>query len=137
FGFRIDGWEVTISSLFDSRTVRHGGDSCELDVQRGERVTVRAVLSATPPKLGQTAAGTQPFVVLGGNGQPERAFATLKDAMDKAQAGDTIEIRGNGPFPTAPMVLDKALTLRAGAGYRPVLVHTTDGTLLWTTAPLV
>jgi Protein kinase domain len=137
-GFRIDGWEVTTSSLFVSRTVRHGGDSCELDVQRGERVTVRAVISATPQKLGQTAAAdTQPFVVLRGNGQPERPFATLNDAVDKAQAGGTIEIRGNGPFQTVPMVLDKALTLRAGAGYEPVLVHTRDGTLLWTTAPLV
>jgi eukaryotic-like serine/threonine-protein kinase len=78
-----------------------------------------------------------PFVVLAGKGQPERSFATLKDAVDKAQAGDTIEIRGNGPFRTAPIFLDKALNLRAGAGYRPVLVHTTDGSLLYTTAPLV
>jgi hypothetical protein len=89
------------------------------------------------PRGGAEAPKPPPFVVLEGKGQPERSFVSLKDAVDKAQAGDTIEIRGNGPFQTAPISLDKALTLRAGARYRPVLVHTRDGTLLWTTTPLV
>jgi eukaryotic-like serine/threonine-protein kinase len=95
----------------------------------GLRVVQIGDLKASPVEVA-------PFVVLAAKGQPERSFATLKDAVDKAQAGDTIEIRGNGPFQPTPMNLDKALTLRAGAGYRPVLVHTTDGYLLNTSAPL-
>ncbi len=66
----------------------------------------------------------------------EQKFATLAEAVSKATTGDTIEIRGNGPFQPGPLSLDKALTLRAGAGFRPVLVHTTDGYLLHTAAPL-
>ena len=36
--------------------------------------------------------------------------------------GDTIEVRGNGPFMTPPLHLGKtALTIRAGEGFRPVI----------------
>lgn len=65
-----------------------------------------------------------PFVLLGARGAFERTFATLADAVQGASDGDTIEIRGNGPFETAPIDLKvKALTIRAGEGYRPHLRH--------------
>src|SRR5262249_52702059 len=62
------------------------------------------------------------FVVLANAARPERKSVTLAEAVAEAQSGDTIEIRGNGPFICQPIDLkDKALTLRAGQGYRPVL----------------
>ncbi len=64
------------------------------------------------------------FVVLGGKGVAERKFDTLAEAVQGASDddGDTIEIRGNGPFVTHPISIGaKALTIRAAAGYRPVL----------------
>jgi hypothetical protein len=50
------------------------------------------------------------------------AHLTLAAALDAAADGDTITIRGDGPFPTAPLIVTgKALTLRAAAGSRPGL----------------
>jgi hypothetical protein len=64
----------------------------------------------------------QPFVILAKGGRPEKAVSTLADAVAAAQSGDTIEIRGDGPFFVPPIELkSKALTLRAGTGCRPVL----------------
>src|SRR5262249_50849567 len=43
-------------------------------------------------------------------------------AAHHANDGDTIEIHGNGPFITDPLELgSKVLTIRAGAGYAPVI----------------
>ena len=64
----------------------------------------------------------QPFVILPKNNKIEEKFATLADAVTGAQSGDTIEIRGDGPFVTEPIkITRKALTIRAGDGYRPHL----------------
>jgi hypothetical protein len=38
-----------------------------------------------------------------------------------ASEGDTIEIRGNGPFVIEKIEIKRALTIRAGAGFRPVI----------------
>jgi WD40 repeat protein len=65
---------------------------------------------------------SQPFVLLSQDGKAEKKFATLTGAVLAAQSGDTIEIRGNGPFVSAPIsITDIALTIRAGAGFQPVL----------------
>lgn len=61
------------------------------------------------------------FVVLGGEQVPARPHATLAEAVAIALDGDTIEIRSNGPFYSPPIVIDKSLTIRAGAGFCPVL----------------
>jgi serine/threonine protein kinase/WD40 repeat protein len=61
------------------------------------------------------------FVVLGGNGVAERRFDTLAEAAQAASDGDTIEIRGNGPFSTPPIKITNAVAIRAGAGFRPVI----------------
>jgi hypothetical protein len=67
-------------------------------------------------------ARTKPFVILGRQAVPERNFATLAEAVLAAADGDTIEIRGNGPFVIAPIDFgDKALVIRAAPGYRPVI----------------
>src|SRR5262249_42059663 len=53
-------------------------------------------------------------------GGKERKFDTLVDAVQAASDGDTIEIRGNGPFITPPINIQRtALTIRAGAGFSP------------------
>jgi hypothetical protein len=64
----------------------------------------------------------KPFVVVrkGGEG---RAFKTFAEALAERQAGDAIEVHGNGPFAVPPAEVDgKGLTLKAAPGYRPVLV---------------
>ena len=62
------------------------------------------------------------FVVLGGKGVEVRKFDTLAEAVQGASDGDTIEIRGNGPFVSEPITIsESALTIRAGEGFRPVI----------------
>ena len=64
----------------------------------------------------------QPFIILAKDGRLERSQATLTEAVAAAKNGDTIEIRGDGPFVTGPIVLDaKDLIIRCGADFRPVL----------------
>jgi serine/threonine protein kinase len=76
------------------------------------------VAGSTPP-----ADSPCPFVVLSRNEAPDCGFATLAEAVAGANHSDTIEIRGNGPFATPPIFLNnKALTIRAGSGYCPVLL---------------
>src|SRR5262249_346995 len=45
----------------------------------------------------------KPFIVLASQGGGERTFETLGGAVKSASDGDTIEIRGNGPFFTDPL----------------------------------
>jgi hypothetical protein len=81
------------------------------------------------------------FVVLGGEGVREQKFDTLAEAVLGTSDGDTIEIRGNGPFITETItVANRALTIRAGDGYRPILSKdAADGSdlLVASNAPLV
>ncbi len=83
------------------------------------------------------------FVLLGGKGVAERKFDTLAEAVLSASTGDTIEVRGNGPFISEPVSLgDVALVIRAADGFRPVLKLTTEAIekgrpLLETSAALV
>jgi hypothetical protein len=84
---------------------------------------------------------TGAFVVLGGAGVAERKFDTLAQAAQGASDGDTIEIHGNGPFITnAISIRDRALVIRAGAGFRPVLKADPNESakyLIQSNAPLV
>src|SRR4029077_12767563 len=62
-------------------------------------------------------------VILADTGEAERMFATLAEAVIRAGSGDTIEVRGDGPFTCAavPLIEGRRLIIRAGAGARPVL----------------
>ena len=53
------------------------------------------------------------FVVLAGDGAEVAKFGTLAEAVLGSSAGDTIEIRGNGPFITNPIQMNRPLTIRA------------------------
>lgn len=95
--------------------------------------------TAAPP----TTVDAGAFVVLGGEKALERKFNTLSDAVLGANDGDTIEVRGNGPFDTRPIgIAGHALTIRAGQGFRPVIRLTQAAlddraSLFVTDAPLV
>jgi hypothetical protein len=100
-----------------------------------------------PVRPAAPVVGTGAFVILDGGGAPvDRAFPTLAEAVQATADGDTIEIRGDGPFVSAtglPAIRDRRLTIRAGAGARPVIrfqpqkpADSPDG-FLFTFAPLV
>ena len=105
-----------------------GGNPVRLDqelitITRGDKQVVRVQREGEAAGA-RTAAVAEPgaFVLLGGTGVTERKFDTLAKAVLGASDGDTIEIHGNGPFVSDPvMINNQALTIRAGPGFRPVI----------------
>src|SRR5262249_17811478 len=92
-----------------------------VEVTRGGRAIVKVKLEAAAVSAAAKAEKGA-FVLLGAKGGAERTFDTLAEAVLSASDGDTIEVRGNGPFLTEPIHLGRtALTIRAGAGFRPVI----------------
>jgi serine/threonine protein kinase/WD40 repeat protein len=90
------------------------------------------------------ASGKPEFTILARDGQPEQHTYTLAAAAGRARSGDTIEVRGNGPFLSDMVTIGKKnLVIRAGAGFRPVVRLDREGTkskmraLLYTTGDLV
>jgi hypothetical protein len=92
-------------------------------------------------KRSEPQAETKAFALLGANGVAEGKFDTLAEAVQQASTGDTIEIRGNGPFFISPIKIDNlSLVIRSGEGYRPVISlnpHEPGLTLIQTNSPLV
>jgi serine/threonine protein kinase len=88
------------------------------------KVTEQALRSGEEKSAGVVLrqAEAQPFVLLARDGRAERSLETLAEAVQRAQAGDTIEVRGNGPFLQEPIVISQghAVRIRAGEGFRPV-----------------
>jgi hypothetical protein len=91
-------------------------------ISRGDRQIVRVWLEDDALAVAVPKAERGAFVLLGGKGVAERNFDTLAEAVGSAAGDDTIEVRGNGPFITEPIHVGRtALTIRAGAGFRPVI----------------
>jgi hypothetical protein len=90
-----------------------------VSIATGGREVVKVKLEA--PVVAKTEKGA--FVLLAAG--KERTFNTLADAVQGASDGDTIEIRGNGPFVAESVSSNSALTIRAGEGFRPVIKLTT------------
>jgi hypothetical protein len=94
-------------------------------------------------KLQSAKPELKAFVLFGSKEIPERKFATLADAVLGASDGDTIEVRGHGPFVSAPINVGRtALRIKAGDGFRPVIKLGPEGVqgkepLLATNAALV
>jgi serine/threonine protein kinase len=85
-------------------------------VSRGGREIVRVKLeapAASPAAVVEKGA----FVVLAAG--KERKFDTLAEAVLGTSEGDTIEIRGNGPFVSDGVSIRHPLVIRAGEGYTP------------------
>jgi len=71
----------------------------------------------------------EPFAILARGPRAERRFGTLAEAVNYAGHGETIEIRGNGPFVTDPVLITgRAMTIRAAEGFTPVLRLSPKGT---------
>lgn len=88
---------------------------------RGREV-VKVKLEPAAASTGSGAVAEKgAFVLLGGNAAAERKFDTLAEAVRSAGNGDTIEIRGNGPFAVEPVSVYAPLVIRALAGKRPIL----------------
>ena len=61
------------------------------------------------------------FALLGAKGVEVGKYDILAEAVRALQDGDTIEVRGNGPFVSEPIQIKRPLTIRAGEGFRPVI----------------
>ncbi|MBW3595879.1 MAG: serine/threonine-protein kinase, partial [Planctomycetes bacterium] len=105
----------------DGKPVRLDRDL--VTITRGDKQVLRVRLKDEP--LVNSARITEPgaFAVLGIKGVAERKFDTLAAAVLHTSDGDTIEVRGNGPFLTDPIHIGKnqSLTIRAGEGFRPII----------------
>jgi serine/threonine protein kinase len=83
-----------------------------------------------------TVPEAKAFAILDGKGVLVEKVDTLAEAARNATGGDTIEVRGNGPFESVPIQIGvKTLTIRAGSGFRPVIRMNPDN--VQTTAPLL
>jgi len=128
-----DGGLVITGAGLEEIRLRHGsykvhanrdGKPVMLDrelvsIAKGGREVVKVKLEPTPTLVvAKTEKGA--FVLLAA--AKERKFDTLAEAVAGASEGDTVEIRGNGPFITQPISINnRALTIRAGAGFWPVI----------------
>jgi hypothetical protein len=91
-------------------------------ITRGDTQIVRVRLEGeAPPAAAAPKSEAGAFVLLSGKGVAERRVESLPEAVQAASAGDTIEVRGNGPFAIDPLVLHTPLVIRAGDGFRPVI----------------
>jgi serine/threonine protein kinase len=103
---------------------------------------VELIATPLPAKVGGERTDKL-FALLPRAGGAEQEFATLSDAVAAANDGDTIEVRGDGPFASEPIhIAGKALTIRAGGGFQPVInLQPKEGKikdpLLETDSPLV
>jgi len=76
--------------------------------------------------LSVTPAGV--LVVADGDGPGDRQFTSLASALGAAESGDVIELRYSGRRTQQPIKLEnRRLTIRAGEGFRPVLVFEPSG----------
>jgi tetratricopeptide (TPR) repeat protein len=90
------------------------GPSLWVDVPAGGEVEAAPTAPAPP-------GAARPFVILARTDQPEQAFATLAETAEAMRSGDTIEVRGNGPFVSRPVRIDRPVVIRSAPGFRPVL----------------
>ena len=98
-------WDVDRWEELQSFTGHTGGIVCialssdgRYALSGGHDHTVRLWRLPDPAEI--APPGDRPFVVMAHDGRPERAYPTLAAAAMTADDGDTIEIRGNGPFVT-------------------------------------
>ncbi|MDB5386305.1 MAG: Serine/threonine protein kinase [Planctomycetaceae bacterium] len=87
---------------------------------------IRKNNSTGPEKASGNADLDKPFALIR-NGQKVSEFKTGAGALAELQAGDELEVHGNGPFTLPQIHLEgKGLVLRGAPGYRPRFVPTTS-----------
>jgi hypothetical protein len=117
---RLKAGSYRVKATRDGKPVKLDRDL--VTISRGDTQTVKVRLEGPVPAAIAPRAESGAFVLLDGNGIEVRKWDALADAVQAAATGDTIEVRGNGPFLTPPLDLgNRALTIRAGEGYRPVI----------------
>jgi tRNA A-37 threonylcarbamoyl transferase component Bud32 len=92
-------------------------------ITRGGRnvVTISREAESLASAGGEAKSQPGAFVLLGA-GAVVGKYDTLADAVQAASVGEMIEIRGNGPFVTKPVVIaGTPLIIRAGRGFEPVI----------------
>jgi hypothetical protein len=99
-----------------------------VSIAKGGREIVKVKMEA--PAAPMAAKGEKGAFVLLAAGK-ERKFDTLAEAVQGANDGDTIEVRGNGPFVTDHIRFRHALAVRAGVGFRPVLTAVPGNEFPW------
>jgi hypothetical protein len=106
-----------VSATKDGKPV--GVDRDLVTITHNDKQVVKVRLEgSTTTAAGKAEPGN--FVLLGGNDVPERKFDTLAEAVLSGSAGDTIEVRGDGPFVIDYLQFNFPLTIRAANGARPV-----------------
>lgn len=116
-------------------TITRGG-------KRMVKISLDGITSTVSREPVTSVASIGTFVVLSGGDGKENKFDSLEDAIRNARHHDTVEIRGDGPFWSNKITISqKALTIRAGTGFRPVLkllpnVAATAEPLIKTDSPL-
>ncbi len=118
---RLKAGSYRVRAARDGKPVKLDRDL--VSISRGDREIVRVRLEDEHPAAVAPQVRAGMFALLGGRSVAERKFDTLAEAVQGASDGDTIEVRGNGPFDSGPVTITdkRALTIRAGNGSRPVL----------------
>jgi hypothetical protein len=118
--------EVRLKSGSYKLRAARDGKAVKLDrdlvtITHGDTQVVRVRLEGEAPAAVPAKVEQGAFVLLGGDGVAERKFETLAEAVRVAGDGDTIDVRGNGPFLQGPISISgRAIRIRAGDGFRPV-----------------
>jgi serine/threonine protein kinase len=120
--------ETTAEFVDDERTFQRGHFVLQA-FRETTTVHVRQVEIQELPlaqELSSTSIAAAPergaFAVIGRAGTVEARCDTIAEAIAVAHSGDTIEVRGNGPFITSAVdVGTRSLTIRAGDGFSPVI----------------
>ncbi len=115
-----DRFELQDSTLTVSR---FGKSVVTLRVKQAAAAPVVVEKDKVQPKpVAVNASHEKPFVVVR-KGQRSGEFNSLYGAMSATATGDVIEVHSHGPVTlTMPEAINKPLHLRAGKGYRPMLV---------------
>ncbi len=95
----------------------------------------RPAIEATKPSQDDAPPVDRPdpgqqsgVVVVNGGGKDEAGFPSLNAALAAAETGNVIELRYDGRREQAPVkIASRRLTIRAGEGFRPVIVFRPEG----------
>lgn len=114
--------KVTLEEVADARKPRPGANPEKEPAKIVPTQVATKRPDVQPRPAAATAQPAKPFVVLRKD-ESLGKFGTLYGALSTATAGEVIEVHSNGLVTLAmPEPITKALHLRAGKGFRPLLV---------------